>query len=65
MTQYEKIARKGFGERAEKGDVWLGDRTQKVSYLEFSAATLPGSFEQIQKCARDDSAVVRFACDSR
>ena len=45
-TAYEKIA-KGFGERAEKGDVWLGDRTQKVSYLEFSG-NLPGSFEQIQ-----------------
>ena len=46
VTQYQKIAR-GYAGRAEEGDVWLGDRTQKVSYLEFSG-NLPGSFEQIR-----------------
>ena len=32
VTQYDKIAR-GYAGRAQDGDVWLGDRTQKVSYL--------------------------------
>ena len=46
LTEYDKVVQ-GYANRLQQDVFWLNDRTQKVSYLEFSGQ-LPASFEQIR-----------------
>ena len=51
VTQYQKIAR-GYAGRAEEGDVWLGDRTQKGVVSGIFRAICRAALNRFGVCAR-------------